>query len=162
MAKKSAKSVADEGILLIAENRKARHDYEFIDKFEAGVVLMGAEVKSVRSGGMNLKDSYVKELNGELFLIGCHISPYKFARVEKYDPTQDRKLLMHRKEIERLAMQSVKKGLTLVAVKAYFRRGRCKIEIALAKGKKAFDRRDDVKSREAKREIDRALRRNES
>jgi len=144
------------GILIVAENRKVRHDYEIIDRFEAGIVLLGSEVKAIRQGGINYKDTYVRGINGELFLIGCSIVPYKFARVEDYNDRRDRKLLLKKREIERLIVETTRKGLTLVATKVYFKAGLCKVEIALGRGKKLYDKREDVKKREQEREMRRS------
>jgi SsrA-binding protein len=146
-----------EGILVITENRKARHDYEFLETHEAGISLLGCEVKSIRARGINLKDSYIREERGQLFLVGCQISPYKFARIEDYVKDRERKLLLHQHEIERLASLIMRKGYTLVPTKVYFKKGRCKLEFAVGRGKKLFDKRQNVKTREAQREMERAL-----
>ena len=160
MSKKSSGGAkAADGRQLIADNKKARHDYEIVQTHEAGIVLMGSEVKAVRDGGVNLRESYIRMKNGELFLIGCHIMPYAFARQESHNPTRDRKLLMHRREIDRLGVDTTQKGLTLVPLKIYFKDGLCKIEFAVGKGKKHFDKRDAIKSREAERRMTRAMNR---
>lgn len=148
-----------EGPLVIAVNKKARRDYEILDVFEAGIVLLGHEVKSIRAGSINLRDSYIRVANGELILVGCHISPYENARVEECKPKRDRKLLLHRKEIDRLGGQVQRRGLTLVPLRVYFnKRGRCKLELGLGRGKKLYDKRQDERTKEAKREIERGLR----
>ena len=157
--KKSSQS--DEGgILIIAENRKARRDYEITEKVEAGLVLVGSEVKSIRDGGINLTDSYVREKAGELYLVRCHIRPYSHSRVDAHKEARDRKLLLHRTEIDKLNGQVTKKGLTLIPLKIYFRKGRCKLEIALGRGRKLHDKRENIKQREAEREMERGFRRN--
>jgi SsrA-binding protein len=150
------KSSAD-GILIVAQNKKARHDYEILQTAECGIVLSGAEVKSVRAGSMNLKESYVRLKDGELYLVACNISPYSHSRLEDQKAVRDRKLLMHRREIDRLAVQVTQKGLSLIPIKAYFKRGRCKLEIGVGRGKKLHDKRQDLKRKEAERDIARAI-----
>ncbi len=145
------------GIKIIAENRKAFHDYYIEDKYEAGVVLSGTEVKSLRAGRVNLKDSYVQVKEGEMFLIGVHISPYDHGNRYNLDPMRTRKLLMHKSEIIRLYTTVKQDGLTLVPTKCYFRDGKVKFEIGLARGKKNFDKRDADAEKTAKRDIDRAI-----
>ena len=145
------------GIKIIAENRKAFHDYYIEDKYEAGVVLSGTEVKSLRAGRVNLKDSYVQAKEGEMFLIGVHISPYDHGNRYNLDPMRTRKLLMHKSEIIRLYTTVKQDGLTLVPTKCYFRDGKVKFEIGLARGKKNFDKRDADAEKTAKRDIDRAI-----
>lgn len=158
MAKKSGNSGAKEGRHVVAVNKKARRDYEILDTLEAGLELLGCEVKSIRGGGANLKESYIRFRNRECFLTGCHVSPYKFSRVETYDPVRDRRLLLHQREIERLGSQVQAKGLTVVPLQIYFNsRGRCKLDIGLGRGKKLFDKRQDIKSRDAAREIQRLM-----
>ncbi len=153
------KGESDGGFKIVAENRKARHDYELLDKFEAGIVLTGPEVKAVRAGEINLRDTYIRPKGSELFLVGCHIAPYTFARLEETPAIRDRKLLLHKKEIEKLIVQMTQKGLTLLALKAYFKGGKCKIEIAVGKGKKHYDKRQDIKARDAEREMARVRKR---
>lgn len=148
-----------EGLQVVAVNKRARRDYEILDTIEAGLVLLGSEVKSVRDGGINLQEAYVRAKSGELFLVDCHISPYSYSRQEKYEPTRDRKLLMHRREIDRLALEIQKKGLSIIPLRAYFKRGRCKIELGVGRGKKLWDKRQDVKAREAQRMVERAIKR---
>ncbi len=155
--KKNTKSSGGEGIAIVAVNKKARRDYEIVDTLEAGVMLQGSEVKSVRSGSINLKESYVRLQRGEVFLVGCHISPYSHAPVDAHEPTRDRKLLLHDYEIKRMIGQIEQKGLTIVPLRVYFKKGRCKIEIAVGRGKKFYDKRQDVKQKEADREMERAL-----
>jgi SsrA-binding protein len=148
----------DEGRKVVAVNKKARRDYLIQDALEAGIELEGCEVKSAREGSLNLKESYIKFRSGECFLVGCHISPYRFSRQDAYDPLRERKLLLHKHQIERLSASVQQKGLTAVPLRAYFtQRGRCKLEIALGKGKKSYDKREDIKSREAQREIERRM-----
>lgn len=141
----------------IIDNRKARHDYYLLEKFEAGIVLVGTEVKSLRAGRANLKDSYAQIDDGELFLYNMHISPYEQGNIYNVDPTRKRKLLMHKKEIMRLLGKIKEKGLTLVPTKIYFSRGKVKVEIALAQGKKLHDKRSAQKEKDAQREIDKAM-----
>lgn len=142
----------------VALNRKAKRDYEIVDRVEAGISLTGAEVKSARNGEVNLQESYVKIQKGECFLSGCHFAPYTFARNEEVDPVRERKLLLHRKEIEKMDAQVRQKGLTAVPLAMYFNnKGRCKVEIGIGRGKKQHDKRQDVKERDAKRYLDRAL-----
>lgn len=142
---------------LITQNRKARHDFFILETFEAGIALMGTEVKSLRDGRVNLKDSYARILNGELWLIGTHISPYPQGNIFNHEPERSRKLLMHAREIEKLRRSVEEKGLTLVPLSLYFKEGRVKVEIGIAKGKHSYDKREDTAEREAKREMDRAI-----
>ena len=144
---------------VVATNRKAFHDYEIGDKFEAGLVLKGTEVKSIRDGRVNLKDSYASvDARGEAILHNCHISPYSHGNIMNHDPLRPRKLLLHRKEINKLMGQTQQKGLTLVPLRIYFTpRGYAKVELALARGKKHHDRRESIKEREAGREVERAM-----
>jgi SsrA-binding protein len=144
-------------IKIIAQNKKARFEYFILDTYEAGIVLTGTEVKSARLGKVNLKDSFGRIENGELYVFNMHISPYPFGNRANHDPTRTRKLLLHKKEINRLIGKTKEKGLTLVPLKIYFSKGKCKIEMALAKGKKLFDKRESIKTRDTKLEIQRAL-----
>lgn len=144
---------------IIAANKKARRDYEILDTFEAGIVLVGSEVKSIRQGGINLADSYVKVKNGELFLVNCHIAPYSHAPAESHELMRERKLLLHAKEIERLSIQITQKGLTIVPIDLHFRNSRCKALLGVGRGKKHYDKREDLKKREADRQIARAMKR---
>ena len=144
---------------IAATNRKAYHDYAIEEKFEAGIVLRGTEVKSIREGRVNLQDSFATIKGGEVFLHHCHISPYSHGNLMNHDPTRTRKLLLHRKEINKLMGRTQQQGLTLVPLRMYFsKRGHAKVELALAKGKKHHDRREAIKAREAGREMQRALR----
>ncbi|MBE6113001.1 MAG: SsrA-binding protein SmpB [Peptococcaceae bacterium] len=142
---------------IITENRKARHDYTIEESFEAGIELKGTEVKSMRAGKANLKDSFAIIENGELYLYGMHISPYEQGNIFNVDPMRPRKLLMHKKEILRLLGKTKEQGLTLVPLKAYFKKDKIKIELALAKGKKLYDKREAAAEKSAKREIEKAM-----
>ena len=142
---------------IITENRKARHDYTIEESFEAGLELKGTEVKSMRAGKANLKDSFAIIENGELYLYGMHISPYEQGNIFNVDPLRPRRLLMHKKEILRLLGKTREQGLTLVPLKAYFKKDKIKIELALAKGKKLYDKRDAAAEKTAKREIEKAM-----
>ena len=147
-------------IKIVCQNRKARHDYFIDDVMEAGMVLLGAEVKSLRDGRANLVDSYARIKNGEVFLYKMHISPYPFAHHIQLDPIRPRKLLLNKREIKRLIGKTEEKGYTLVPTKVYFARGRAKVEIALAKGKRKYDKRHALKEKEMKREVDEAKKHN--
>jgi SsrA-binding protein len=143
---------------VVATNRKAYHDYFIEEKFEAGIVLRGTEVKSLREGRVNLQDSYASVQANEIFLHHCHISPYSHGNLMNHDPIRTRKLLLHRKEINKLMGKTQQKGLTLVPLRIYFsKRGHAKVELGLAKGKKLYDRRESIKAREAGREVERAI-----
>ena len=142
---------------VIAENRKARHDYTIEESFEAGIELKGTEVKSMRAGRANLKDSFAIIENGELYLYGMHISPYEHGNIFNVEPMRPRRLLMHKKEIMRLLGKTKEQGLTLVPLKAYFKKDKIKIELALAKGKKLYDKPDAAAEKTAKREIEKAM-----
>jgi SsrA-binding protein len=142
---------------IITENRKARHDYTIEESFEAGIELKGTEVKSMRAGKANLKDSFAIIENGELYLYGMHISPYEQGNIFNVDPLRPRRLLMYKKEILRLLGKTREQGLTLVPLKAYFKKDKIKIELALAKGKKLYDKRDAAAEKTAKREIEKAM-----
>ena len=144
-------------IKIIAKNRKAYHDYHIEETFEAGISLVGTEVKSLREGKANLKESYVIIKNNEAFLFGCHISPYTHGNIQNHEPLRTRKLLLHRKEIDKLWGNISQKGLALVPLKLYFKAGKAKLEIGLAKGKKQYEKRDTIKEREANREIERHM-----
>jgi SsrA-binding protein len=141
----------------IDENRRARHDYNFLERFEAGLVLSGSEVKSLREGHAVLQRAYADARDGEFWLVGLHIPPYEQASVEPHDPDRARKLLLHRREIDRLASQVAEKGLTVVPIRLYFKAGRAKVELALARGKEGRDKRRDIADRESKRRIEREL-----
>ena len=145
------------GIKIIAENRKAFHDYFIDERFEAGIALSGTEVKSLRAGKVNLRDSYCQVKDGEMYLIGVHISPYEQGNRFNLDPDRTRKLLMHKKEIIRLYSKTKEDGLTLVPTKCYFKDSKVKFEIGLARGKKDYDKRDTEAAKQAKRDIERAV-----
>lgn len=142
---------------VVCQNRKAYHDYQIEETLEAGIALLGTEVKSLREGKANLKDSYVILKGGEAFLLNCHISPYSHGNIANHEPLRTRKLLLHRKEIDRLGGKAAAKGYTLIPLKIYFKDSFAKVEIGLARGKKFFEKRDTIKEREAKREIERAM-----
>ena len=147
-----------EEIKSIAENRKARHDYFVEESFEAGIALQGTEVKSCRGGRVKLRDGYAQVENGEIFLLNVHISPYEQGNRNNHEPLRKRRLLMHKDEIRRLHGQVREKGYTLVPLRLYFKKGRVKVQIGLAKGKKAYDKRDDIAARDVEREMARAMR----
>lgn len=149
----------DEGEKLISSNRRARHEYFIEESLEAGIVLTGAEIKSIRAGRVNLAEAYARIDGHEAWLIGMHVSPYDQASsFSEQDPTRPRKLLLHRREIAYLRAQLGQKGLTLVPLRLYLKRGRAKVEIGLAKGKKLYDKRASIAERDARRDVDRALR----
>ena len=154
--------VQDDGVKLVCRNRKASHLYNIMEEYEAGLVLTGTEVKSLREGRASLPESYAEIRGGEIFLVGCHISEYSAGNRYNHEPLRDRKLLMSKKEIHRLQVKVLEKGLTLVPLSIYFRHGWAKVKIALARGKKVFDKREDLKRKQAEREAERALRRNSS
>ena len=141
----------------IAVNRRARHDYFIEETYEAGLVLQGSEVKSLREGRANLSDSYARIIRGEAVLINAHINPYFAASRFNHEPTRTRKLLLHKKEIERLAGKTQQRGLTLVPLRLYFKDGRAKVELGLARGKKLYDKREALRKKASQREVERAL-----
>jgi SsrA-binding protein len=143
---------------VLATNRKAYFNFEILDRVEAGVSLVGTEVKSVREGGLNFRDSYVDFRGGELFLVGCRIGPYSHGNLQNHPEERDRKLLLHKREILKLGGKVTEKGLTIVPLKAYFKRGRVKLEIGLARGKRSHDKRESIKRKEIERETRRAVR----
>lgn len=151
--------MATEKVKVVATNRKARRNYTILDTYEAGLVLLGSEVKSLREGKMELKDSYGHVHRGEAWLVGAHIAPYDFAREGGHDPERDRKLLLHRHQIDRIAGTLAEKGLTLVPLQVYFKDGKAKVELGLAKGKATVDKRRTLRDREHEREMERATRR---
>jgi SsrA-binding protein len=152
MTAKTAKTEKDEGRRVIAENRKARHDYHILDTWEAGIVLLGTEVKSIREGGVNLRDSYARVDNGELWMLNVHISPYSHRGSFEHGEKRQRKLLLHAHEIQKLTGKVAEKGLTLVPLEMYFNRGRVKVLLGLAKGKQEHDKRETIRRREVDRE----------
>jgi SsrA-binding protein len=148
-------------IKIISRNRKAQHDYHLERTFNAGIVLQGSEIKSIRSNNINLRDGFVQERDGELWLIGVHISPYEQGALFGHaDPMRPRKLLLHKKEIAQIISQSRERGYTVIPTVVFLERGRAKIEIALAKGKKEYDKRDSIAKRDADREIRRVMKEN--
>ncbi len=146
------------GILVVSENRKARHDYEILETFEAGLVLMGSEVKSLRNHQCQLKDSYIVFIGDEAFLQNAHISVYKASSYNNHEPERLRKILLHRNQLNKLRVQIHEKGLTCVPLKIYFKEGKAKVECAIARGKKFHDKRESLKKQDARREIERQIR----
>jgi SsrA-binding protein len=150
--------MAENGKKMISVNKRARFDYEIGDLFEAGLVLQGTEVKSLRQGRVSLKDAYGDIENGEVYLLHAHIDPYDQGNRFNHDPERPRKLLLHKREIKRLIGKTRERGLTLIPTRMYFSRGKAKIELGLGKGKKHYDKRETLKRRTAQREIERAMR----
>jgi len=142
---------------IVAQNRKAFHDYFIEETLEAGMVLTGTEVKSLRDAKANLMDSYVLIKDNEVFLFNCHISPYTHGNIQNHDPVRTRKLLLHKKELVKLQAKAAQKGYSVIPLKLYFKNGRAKAEIGLAKGKKQYEKRETIKKKEADREIQRAM-----
>jgi SsrA-binding protein len=155
MASQAGKASGDRPI---ATNRRARHEYEILETVEAGLVLRGTEVKSLRDGLVNFKDSYASVRNGEGWLLGCHISPYSHGTDANHEAERDRKLLLHKREISRLSGKISERGLTLVPLRLYFKEGRAKVELGLARGKKLHDKRAALREREVRREMDKTAR----
>jgi len=149
---------ADQGERVIATNRKALFNYAILDRAEAGISLRGTEVKSIREGGFSFRDAYVEFRGGEMFLVGCRIGPYSHGNRVNHPEGRDRKLLLHRREILKLGGKATEKGLTLIPLKAYFKKGRVKLEIGLARGKRAHDKREAIKRRDIERETRQAMR----
>ena len=143
----------------IAQNRRARHEYHILERHEAGIELVGTEVKSLREGHITLKDSYADVENGQMFLIGVHINPYEQGNIYNHEPERIRRLLLHKREILKLGARVAEKGLTLIPMSVYFKQGRVKVEIALCQGKHTVDKRDTIREREIKREVDREIKR---
>ena len=139
----------------VVSNRKARHEYEIIDQIEAGLVLVGSEVKSLRAGRANLGDAYAKVIKGEVWVTGMHISPYKEATSQNHDPLRERKLLLHRNQIKKLARRIDEKGFTLIPLRLYFRKNIVKVELGIARGKRQYDKKIAIAQKDAKREIER-------
>ena len=146
------------GVKIIAQNRHARHDYFVLETWEAGIELKGTEVKSLRLGKCNLKDAYAAVKNGEIFAMGLHISPYEKGSYFNTDPMRPKRLLMHKAEIRKAQQSVMQQGLTLIPLSIYLKDGRMKLELALCKGKKLYDKRDDMARRDAKRDIERSMR----
>ncbi len=151
--------MSNDAIKIVTENRKARHDYHIDEEIEAGLVLLGTEVKSLRTGRANLKDAYAKFKDGELYLYQMHISHYPYATYNNHDPLRIRKLLLHHAELKRLYGKIKEKGFALIPLRVYFKKGKAKISLALARGKRKYDKRDSIKEREMQREMDRAKKR---
>ena len=149
------------GRKLIAENRKARHDFHVLERVEAGVALTGTEVKSLRDGGGNIREAYAQLRGGEVFLVGANIAPYRQGNLQNHEPTRERKLLLHRREIEQLGRKVAERGMTLVPLQLYFSDGRVKLELALARGKEGIDKRHAIAERDARRQMERAIRERE-
>ena len=147
------------GEKVIAQNRRARHEYHVLERFEAGIELVGTEVKSLREGHITLKDSYADVENGQMFLVGVHINPYEQGNIYNHEPERIRRLLMHKREIVKLGTRVAEKGLTLIPLSVYFKQGRVKVEVALCQGKHTVDKRDSIREREVKREIEREVKR---
>ncbi len=145
------------GVQIITQNKKAYHDYFVDEKYEAGIELFGTEVKSIRAGGINLKDSYCQVKDGELFAIGIHVSPYEHGNIFNREPLRDRRLLMHKREIMKLQGLMTQKGFTLVPLSVYFKNSRLKVELGLCRGKKLYDKRDSIARAESDREIERRM-----
>ena len=159
MSLSKTKTTPNEGLRIVCQNKKAYHDYEILEKIEAGMVLLGTEVKSLRQGKGNLKDSYARIRHGEVYLYGCHISAYSHASYENHEPERVRKLLMHHFEIKRLLGKTQEKGCALIPLKIYFNKGRAKVELGLARGKKLYDKRESLKRKEETRELARVRKR---
>ena len=145
------------GVKVLAQNKKARHDYFIEDTLECGIALQGTEVKSIRGGQLNLKDSYAQVKNGELLLVGMHVSPYAQGNIFNHDPFRTRKLLAHKREIVRLGREQQTEGMSLIPLSLYLRDGKVKVELAVAKGKKLHDKRHSIAERDAGREMDRRM-----
>jgi SsrA-binding protein len=142
---------------MIAENRKARHDFHIVERVEAGIALTGTEVKSLRDGGGNIRESYAQLRNGELFLVGANIAPYRQGNIANHEPMRDRKLLLHRREIEQLGAKVAQRGMTLVPLALYLTNGKVKLELGLARGKEGADKRRAIAERDARRQMERAV-----
>ncbi len=161
--KARARSDAERGIRRVASNRRARHDYEILETYEAGLSLMGAEVKSLRAGHVALQDAYARIDHGEAWLVGTHVAPYEYATgYGRFDPDRTRKLLLHREEIDELSGKVAQKALTIVPLSIYFRDGRAKVEIALARGRRLYDKRHAIAERDSARETQRTIKEYES
>jgi len=155
--KASARKAAPEGLRIVSQNRAASYNYHLLDKFEAGLVLVGTEVKSLRAGKATLRDTYAEIRSGEAWLVNCHIPEYQPGGPRNHDPLRKRKLLLNRREIDRLVVETQQKGMTVVPLKLYFRGGRAKCELAVARGKKFHDRREAERNKEARREAKEAM-----
>lgn len=149
------KTEKEDGLKVVVRNRKARYDYEIVDTLEAGLVLVGSEVKSLRAGKVSLSDAYASPKGNELYLVNLHISPYDKATGEPHEPLRSRKLLLHKRQIRRLLVKIQERGFTLIPLQIHFRDGRAKVEIALARGKRRYDKRDAIAKRDAQRDLER-------
>lgn len=147
---------------VVAKNKKAFHDYEVLDRYEAGIVLVGTEVKAIRDRKVNLKDSYARVRGGELWLENCHISPYTHGNISNHEPLRPRKLLLHRRELSKLIGRSTRKGLTIVPLSLYFKNGKIKLELGLARGKQLHDKRETARRKAIDRDVEIELKRRES
>lgn len=141
----------------LVSNRRATHDYEILETFEAGIVLQGTEIKSIRDNGATLQDAYIKVLKGEAWLIGCNIARYRFGNIHNHEEKRDRKLLLHKREINRFKVATQEKGFTIIPLALYLKNGRVKVRIGIAKGKKNYDKRADIKARDEKRQVQQAM-----
>lgn len=157
MSKKGGKAVAAPGVKIVAQNRRARHDYQLVDVYEAGLSLTGTEIKSIRANQVTLQHAFVSPRNGELWLMEANIAPYVHGNLNNHEPKRSRRLLLHKREINKILMQLATKGVTCIPTKMYLKNGRAKLEIAVAKGKKKFDKRHDLAKKDAKRDMDRAI-----
>ncbi len=153
MGKKKKPKKTSDGRKIVAQNRKARHDYFIVDTIEAGIALVGTEVKAVREGHVNITDAFAEIRNGEAWLVGMYIGPYSHATVFNHEPRRRRKLLLHKQEIKRLSRKIEEKGFTLVPLSVYFKRGLLKVELALVRGKRKYDKREEIKERDLKRAL---------
>ncbi len=147
-----------ENVKVLATNRKARHDYFLLETFEAGLALQGSEIKSIRAGQVSIKEAYVRTDGQEAWLVNAHVAPYDPASTENHDPLRNKKLLLHKKEIQQISNEVRTKGTTIIPTRLYLSNGRAKVEIAIARGKRNYDKRQSIKERDSQREIDRALR----
>lgn len=157
MSKKKSKQAEDSNFRIVSTNRKARHEYHLLELFEAGLVLTGTEIKSVRANQVSLRQAFVVHRDGELWLMDANIAPYEQGNRENHEPMRPRKLLLHRREIEKIVRRLTEKGLTCVPTRLYLKRGRAKVEIALAQGKKQYDKRATLAKRDSQRQIERAV-----
>lgn len=153
----NGRKIEVDGIKMIAKNRKARHDYFLEEEFEAGISLAGTEVKSLRAGKVNFRDSYAAIRNGEVYIVGLYISPYEMGNINNKDPERERKLLLHKEEIRKLIGKTEQKGYSMIPTKIYFKRNKVKLSFSLAKGKRLYDKRQSLKEKDAKREIDKRV-----
>lgn len=151
------KKSTEEGVEVICRNRRAAHDFDLLDRLECGLVLQGTEVKSLRAGHASLEDAFARIEDGEVWLYGAEIPEYEYGNVLNHKPKRPRKLLLHRREIARFAGRAQQEGLTLIPLRLYFKNGRAKVELALARGKKKYDKRESLRERDARRQIERAL-----